>query len=106
MGMFSWLGIGEKAIDIVDQAVINTDAVISLSQAGNDKALKAYLAAVQVKTVPWVDALHKMGRQIQVYLIISLAFYCAYADKDLPQIAWLVSGGAAGAYTLIKGKGK
>jgi hypothetical protein len=64
-----------------------------------------YLEGLQTKTIPWVDALHKMGRQILTVLnIIAVVVLMLYGKSITPQVA-LVLGGSNIAYQLIKGKG-
>lgn len=110
-GIFSGVAtIGREANKTISgvgaRLAFDKDLLVELATKGEERALAAYLAAVQVKTIPWVDALHKMGRQIQVYLVIALAWYCASQGKDLPPVAWSVVGGAVGVYGIMKGKGK
>lgn len=108
--MFDWIqaifGLGGKVIDIADQVVIDKDKVIALAAEGKHDELALYIAELSTRTIPIVDALHKMGRQIQTYMIIGLAFYCAKTGKPLPDVAWLVTGGAVGVYSMMKGRGQ
>ena len=59
-----------------------------------------------VKTIPWVDALHKMGRQIAIYLNIAVVFgsMCMGHTVTPEEVAVLCGGNMA--YQFIKGKGK
>lgn len=59
----------------------------------------------QTKTIPWVDALHKMGRQILNLLTLAAVFTLLMFDKNLtgPAIAALLGGN--GIYQYVKGKG-
>ncbi len=57
------------------------------------------------KTIPWVDALHKMGRQIINVLTLAIVFVLLMAGKEItPTVAAVLTGGNI-AYQLIKGKG-
>lgn len=57
------------------------------------------------KTIPWVDALHKMGRQIINVLTLVIVFVLLMSNKEItPTVAAVLSGGNI-AYQLIKGKG-
>lgn len=88
-----------KAFDIIDQAVDDGDL---------NQKLKAmfYLTELNTKTLPLIDGLHKLGRQLLAWG--QVGFY-AWASAQGVEITWeLVAGvsGATGAYTLAKGKGK
>ena len=98
--LFNW---GDKGIDIATKRTVDADALIKLAQDGQDAQLKAYIAELAVTTIPWVDALHKMGRQIQIYVLLALGWYSTSTGKPLDPIAWGVLGGAVGVYHLIKG---
>jgi hypothetical protein len=59
---------------------------------------------LQTQTVPWVDALHKMGRQVMSYLGYGLAFYMVHKGYDpMAAMAALAPGGI---YNYVKGRGK
>lgn len=100
-GLFGFLGGGtvKRGLDIVDQMVTDTDAANQLKAA-------FYLAELQTKTVPIVDALHKLGRQALAWG--QVAFYAWALKESYPITPELVAGvsGATAAYTLIKGRGK
>ena len=88
-----------KGLDIVDQLVTDKDAA-------NEMKAAFYLTELQTKTIPIVDALHKMGRQILA--LFQLGFY-AWCLKSGYEVDWnLVAGvsGATGLYTVAKGRGK
>jgi hypothetical protein len=78
MGFLSYIPIlGKlftKSLDIVDQVVEDKDkaneikaSIINIEKE-TDKVL--YLAELNTKTIPWLDGLHKMGRQILNFLTI------------------------------------
>jgi len=99
LGAFSSGESISKGLDIVDQLVTDKDAA-------NEMKAAFYLTELNTKTIPIVDAIHKMGRQILA--LAQLAFY-AWALKKGYTIDWnLVAGvsGATGLYTAMKGKGK
>lgn len=99
LGAFSGSKNVEKGLDIVDQLVTDKDAA-------NEMKAAFYLTELQTKTIPVVDALHKMGRQI---LALSQLIFYAWALRNGYEIDLnLVAGvsGATGLYTVAKGKGK
>ena len=70
-----------------------------------EAAEATYNNELATKTVPWVDALHKMGRQITSYLGYALAFYMTYkGGVDPLAIMSVVAPG--GIYAAMKNKGK
>ena len=57
------------------------------------------------KIFPWVDALHKMGRQITNWLTIGIVFGAMLMGHEVtPTEAAVLTGGNV-AYQIIKGKG-
>jgi len=56
-------------------------------------------------TIPWVDALHKMGRQILNLCTLAAVFVLLMLDKELtgPAVAVLTGGNIM--YQFVKGKG-
>jgi len=66
---------------------------------------EGYLEELKTKTIPWVDALHKMGRQIMNYVLVGYALVCVFTGHEITQYELLLIGGPNIAYQLIKGKG-
>lgn len=99
MGWFDFMKSPvNKGLDIVDQLVDDGDLSVKLKAA-------FYLEELRTKTVPLIDGLHKLGRQLLA--LVQVGFY-AWATQNGVEITWeLVAGvsGATGAYTLAKGKG-
>ena len=64
-----------------------------------------YVEGLKAKTIPWVDALHKMSRSIQnVIVVVAVVALMLYGKVITPEVALLLGGGNV-AYQLIKGKG-
>lgn len=59
-----------------------------------------------VSTIPIVDGIHKMGRQLLWYAVIGFYVYAKThgIPVDLDELALLCSG--PGLYTLLKGRGR
>ena len=103
-------GIFKDTGDIVKQAV--TDKDMQNQILGNLKQIEMtvskdiYLAALNTKTVPWVDGLHKMSRPIlNAVTIIAVVALMLCGKSITPEVA-MILGGPNLAYQLIKGKGK
>lgn len=99
LGAFSAEGGVSKGLDIIDQLVVDKDAA-------NEMKAAFYLTELNTKTIPIVDALHKMGRQLLAVGQMGFYMWCLHKGYD---IDWeLVAGvsGATGLYTAVKGKGR
>lgn len=99
--MFDFLSGGavSKTLDIVDQYVEDKDKAAALKA-------QLYIAELQSKTVPWMDGVHKLGRQMLALSQMAFYGFCLYTDT--PITMELVAGvsGVAGLYTVAKGKGR
>jgi hypothetical protein len=67
---------------------------------------QVYMAELATTTIPWVDALHKMGRQIINVLMIGSIVLLKMYDIDLDPWEVMALGGGNAVYQYIKGKGK
>ena len=111
MNPLEWIsqlfGLADKTADIVREAVTDKDKANEI--IGNIEQIKvgsSYLAELATKTVPWIDGLHKMGRQIiNVLTIVAVVLLMLLGKTITPEVAILLGGGNV-AYQLIKGKGK
>jgi hypothetical protein len=91
-----------KALDLAKEYVEDKDKRNELAV----ELIKIQAKADSVSTVPWVDALHKMGRQLLWFFVIG--FYAYSWNKGTPidlKTLTLLAGGP-GLYTLMKGKGR
>ncbi len=100
------LGLANKATDIVDKVVEDKDAKNEFKYLMDKLKEEVYITELGTKTIPWVDALHKMGRQI-ISLITVLVFgFIIYSNPEVDLVKLLTAAGPAGLYTLIKGTGR
>lgn len=108
--MFEWFGklfgVADKALDVAKEATVDKDRVLQLAQDGKDLELQAYVAELSAKTIPWVDALHKMGRLLTQWLLIGMGILQMMTGKQLSEVVWLTIGGPVALYTWMKGRGK
>lgn len=100
----SWFGLFDTTADLISEAIEDVDKLNTIK--GNLETLKqdVYKIELQTKTVPWVDALHKMGRQLTGYLGYTLAFYMVHEGFDAMAVMAAVAPG--GLYAVFKNKGK
>ena len=103
-------GLFDKTLDMAKEAVTDKDkqnALIgSLEDLRQNVGREIYMLELQTKTIPWVDALHKMGRQIINLATIVAVTILLLKDIDITGPAALVLGGGNVAYQVIKGQGK
>ena len=111
MSFLDWINPFNKALAIVDKAVLDKDLRETLRaelEAGRQDISKmaetSYRQALATSTVPWVDALHKMGRQITGYLSCGLAFYMVMEGYDYQAV--MAAMAPSSIYAWQKGKGK
>jgi len=120
LGRAFGLGSNPKVEDI--HTIIQTDpeASLKIALAEMDFQLKKrdqdieemrvqmapYLKELDTKTIPWVDAIHKMGRQISNWGTMIIVFVLLMTGHAISPEATALIGGGNLAYQLIKGKGK
>jgi hypothetical protein len=92
-----------KVADLISEVVVDKDKAAEIKKQLMMAAEATYNNELNTKTVPWVDALHKMGRQITGYLGYTLAFYMTYKGGADP-IAIMAAVAPGGIYAAMKGK--
>ena len=101
-----WLGIIDKGVDIIDKAVVDKDKQIELQEIFRQLKEQTYQLELNTKTVPWVDALHKMGRQILSLLSLVVPAVLLYTNPDINPAALAAALTPGGIYNFVKGKGQ
>ncbi len=96
--------------ELISEAIVDEDkanAIIgSLDHLQQTVEKEIFMKELDTKTIPWVDALHKMGRQITNNLtIIVVGALMIFGVEITPTAAIIFTGGNV-AYQLVKGKGK
>ncbi len=105
MSFLAFINPFNKVADIVDKAVLDKDMANNLKGEIIKLGEQVYMQELNTKTVPWVDALHKMGRQISTYLSYGLCGYMIHTGITDP-IALAACFAPGGVYNYVKGKGK
>ena len=105
MSFLDFINPFNKVADIVDKAVLDKDMANNLKGEILKLGEQVYMKELNTKTVPWVDALHKMGRQISTYLSYGLCGYMIHTGITDP-IALAACFAPGGIYNFAKGKGK
>lgn len=100
----------DGAKELASEAIVDKDKqnefIAHLEDLQRQIDRELTIIELQVKTVPWVDALHKMGRQITNYLTLFIVLGLMLAGKEITPTVAAILGGPNIAYQLIKGKGK
>ena len=97
----------DKGIDLAKEAVVDKDKQNELiAHLEEIRTSIVYLEELKTKTVPWIDGLHKMGRQILNLIVITAWLISMWCGHELTQWDVFILGGGNVAYQLIKGKGK
>jgi len=97
----------DKSLDIVKEAVTDKDKQNELiARLEEMKTTVLYITELQTKTIPWIDGVHKMGRQILNLVSIVAVIVLISMGHELTQWDVLVLGGGNVAYQVIKGVGK
>ena len=102
--------IFDDTADIIKEAVTDKDKLNGilggLEGAKQKINNELYLAELGVKTVPWVDSFHKMGRQLLNYFTIIVVTILLLCDVEITPTVALILGGGNVSYQSIKGIGK
>ena len=95
-----------RAFDVVDQLVTDEDKSLEIKAGLHAGREATYQLELSTKTVPWVDGLHKMGRQIiSLVTVVGGMIFLAY-NPDVDPIKLAALSAPGGIYNYIKGKGK
>lgn len=106
MSIFNWAKPISDAIDVVDQFVEDKDKKTELKYALEQLKEQTYQMELQTKTIPWVDAVHKMGRQLMSWASMLIPAILLYHQPDIDPMALMAIAGPTGVYNFVKGKGK
>lgn len=106
MSLFDWAKPVSKAIDVVDQFVEDKDEKNRLTADLKKLGEQVYMAELGTKTVTWVDALHKMGRQLTSWATLGMGFYLLNTNPEITPGQLAAIGGPGALYTWMKGRGK
>ena len=113
MSFISAIPIIGKLVDgifnIADQAIEDKDKLNELkakvSEIQETARESIYLAELGTKTIPWIDGLHKMGRQLLNLISITAVVVLLLKGIEITGPAALVIGGGNAIYQFVKGKG-
>jgi membrane-bound ClpP family serine protease len=96
--------------EIIKEAVLDKDAqnkiIETLDVLKQNVEREIYIRELDTKTIPWVDALHKMGRQILNIITIAAVTVLLLNDIQITGPVAMILGGGNLAYQIVKGPGK
>ncbi len=112
MGILSTIGsflfgnsagsVVETAANIIGKHIVDKDK----KSAAIVSVIEAYQTSANTKTMPWADAIHKLGRQLLQFLLIGFYIYAWHIGKTIPIADLITIAAGPGLYTLMKGKGQ
>ena len=105
MSFIDFINPFNKVADIVSEFVEDKDKANELKAKIIGLGETTYMTELKTKTIPWVDALHKMGRQIGNYASYGLCGYMIHSGITDP-IALGACFTPGGLYAAFKNKGK
>lgn len=94
-----------KAGDIASEAIEDKDKRNELNAVLDQMKQQVYIRELETKTIPWVDALHKMSRPLISMFTVGVFGFILYTHPDIDIVKLISSGGVAALYTGLKGKG-
>ena len=112
MGIFSKFGAGivggiaKEVADVAKEYIEDPDVRNKVIEKIIVRATDLEIERTKAKTIPWVDALHKMSRVILagMLMVVYLVLELNDVDVDIGELATMA--GPAGLYTLLKGRGR
>ena len=106
MSFLDWLNPINKGLDIAAEFVEDKDKANELRASLEQLKQQVYLAELNTKTIPWVDAAHKMGRQVLSLLSVMIPAVLLWRHPDINPAALAAIVAPGGVYNYIKGRGK
>ncbi len=99
----------DDTVAIVKEAVVDKDKQIqiigNLEEIQRQTQKEIYIKELDTKTIPWVDALHKLSRTILNLVTIIGVFILIAMGHEFTQYELLLIGGPNIVYQYVKGKG-
>lgn len=102
----SWFNIFGDVTDLASEYIEDKDKRNELNAKLRELQHQVYLTELNTKTIPWVDALHKMGRQIISLVTIAGAGALIYLKPEIDPMAIVSMVAPGGIYNFIKGQGR
>jgi hypothetical protein len=95
-----------KTLDVVSEYIEDPDKANELSVKVMAIADDTYRQELATQTVPWVDAVHKMGRQVLSLVSVVVPAILIYFQPEINPALLASIVAPAGIYNWKKGRGK
>ncbi len=102
----AWLNPINKVLGLIGEAVEDKDKANELRAQMEMLKEQAYMMELQTKTVPWIDGLHKMGRQLLSWAMLIIPAILLWKHPDINPAVIAAMATPGGIYNYVKGKGK
>lgn len=106
MSWTDWINPFNKVVGVVGEYVEDKDALNKINAEIENLRQSVYLRELETKTIPWVDAFHKMGRQLMSYATLGAGVYLLSVNPDINPVTMAAVVGPVGVYNAVKGKGR
>ena len=101
MNFLDFINPFKDITNLVSEVVEDKDKANEINKKLMETAENTFIVELGTKTVPWVDALHKMGRQITGYLGYALAFFMV-SKGGVDPMAVMAAVAPGGIYAAMK----
>ena len=95
--------------DIIKEVVVDKDAQNKILESLDTLRMQVdkeiYIKELDTKTIPSIDALHKMGRQLLNFVTIIAVVVLSLCHVTITPEMALIMGGGNVVYQWVKGKG-
>lgn len=98
-GAAAWITPVNTGLEIIKQ-------ITGGDSESSERLARVYIEELRCKTIPIVDAFHKMGRQLTIWAQMAFYFYCAENGIEITQELVMGVSSTAGIYAFAKGSGK
>lgn len=92
----------EKTIDIISQKVLDVDKQGELIA----QVIQAQISADSRATIPVIDAIHKLGRQLMMMTLAYWYYENWKIGNPIPLDDFMLIAGGPAIYTAVKGRGQ
>lgn len=105
--MFDFSKPLSELVGLVRDLVPDGDLRATLEAKARELEIGLRVAELNSKTIPWVDALHKLSRSLQVVLVLVVVVgLSVWRGEPLPWETIASIAGLPGVYFAAKGKGR
>ena len=93
-------------LELIREVVPDKDKQAEIAARLEEVRQNVYMAELNTKTIPWVDAVHKMGRQLIGFVSLGVGAYLMHKHPDINPASLAALLAPGGIYNYVKGKGQ